>query len=161
MQEARELPKNEQISLRVATEEDAAILFAWRNEPTTRSMFFSQEEVDWDSHVRWLGKVLQDPAETPMVGQCDGTPIGIVRFGRSNAGITVSLTISPEHRNKGYGRRLLHEGLATFRKSNPDSAFLAAVRVENLASLRVFQACGFAEMSRDDVAVLLACAAEK
>ena len=150
--------QDERISLRHAAKGDGALLFKWRNDPSTRSMFFSSEEIDWDSHIEWLDGVLVDPSETLLIGQRSGSPVGVVRFSRGAEGVSVSLTVSPDHRSRGYGRILLRQGLDAFREANPQAVFLAAVRVENPASLKVFEACDFVEVSRDDVAVSLVCA---
>jgi len=147
----------DQITLRRVTEFDDDLLFRWRNEPSTRSMFFSQEEVCWTDHVRWLDCALADTSETLLIGQCRDIPIGVVRFSRGPGGVTVSLTVNPECRNKGYGRKLLEEGISAFRATDHHAVFLAAIKLENLASLKVFEACGFVEDRRDDAAVWLAC----
>jgi RimJ/RimL family protein N-acetyltransferase len=153
---ANRLP-DDRITLRAVKQDDAALLFQWRNEPSTRSMFFSNAEVDWDSHVKWLDSALRNPSETLLIGRRDASPVGVVRFSTGVDGVTVSLTVSPDHRRRGYGRMLLEQGIDSFRTSNPRAVFLASVRVENSASLKVFEACNFVEIGRDEVAVSLVC----
>ncbi len=50
----------EQLSLRKATQEDAKMLFEWKNEALTRKNSFSSEPVPWESHIAWFEKKLKD-----------------------------------------------------------------------------------------------------
>ena len=149
----------DRIKLREANERDAEVLFRWRNHASTRSMSFSSKEVDWVSHIDWLTGVLSDPSETVLIGQSGDIPIGVVRLSAGVDGVVVSITVSPGHRNMGYGRMLLQQGLAAIRASHPQAVFLADVKIENSSSLKIFEACHFVEVSRDDDAVSLVCCA--
>jgi len=46
------------MNIRLATRDDAQLLLAWRNDPLTRAMSKSMDEVQWDEHVRWLNSRL-------------------------------------------------------------------------------------------------------
>tara|TARA_Y100001963_G_scaffold158233_1_gene257152 strand:+ start:2552 stop:2947 length:396 start_codon:yes stop_codon:yes gene_type:complete len=63
----------------------------------------------------------------------DDTPVGFV--GQVNGDIRVAT--HPDYQGMGVGRFMINE----FMKNNPECS--ATVKVENVASLRLFESCGF------------------
>ena len=47
------------INLRPVTMADAQILYKWRNDPQTRTVSHNQDEIDFDTHLKWLDKKLK------------------------------------------------------------------------------------------------------
>ncbi len=96
-----------ELCLRYATIEDAQDMLRWRNDPATRENSFSKEEIDLPSHIKWLQKKLT----------MDNCHIFILTDGKRNLGsIRVDVTddvgeisymIAPEHRGRGYGKKLI------------------------------------------------------
>ena len=65
--------------LRPATAEDAAFLFALRNDPGTRENSFHHEEIIWEQHIDWLERLLQKPDRMQFILTDGSRSLGQVR----------------------------------------------------------------------------------
>lgn len=129
--------KTAAIELRRAVAEDAALLFAWANDPLTRRQSFATEQIAWVSHVDWLTRRLADPATTLLIGDVAGVPVGMVKFDRGPE-TTISVSVAPDHRGTGIGSRLI--AVACVNETGP---IVAEIKPENIASQKAFVAAGF------------------
>ncbi|MFL5295381.1 MAG: GNAT family N-acetyltransferase [Phenylobacterium sp.] len=125
------------VRLRKATPSDALDVLAWRNDPLTRAMSRSAEEIHPGEHLAWFESALGNPALILLIGEADGGKVGMVRF---DVGVEteVSINVNPACRGRGYGYRLLSQALA--QVSGP---VVADIRPDNLASQRIFERAGF------------------
>jgi UDP-2,4-diacetamido-2,4,6-trideoxy-beta-L-altropyranose hydrolase len=123
--------------LRKATSDDALDMWVWRNDPVTREMSKSKDEVPRAAHLSWFASALNDPHRTILIGEVGGEKVGMVRFDHG-AGTEVSININPAHRSRGYGYALL---LAATR-AVPGELW-AEIKDQNLASQRLFERVGF------------------
>lgn len=135
------------IVLRRATADDSQMLLRWRNDVQTIAMSLSREPVDPVDHDRWLASSLTRPARVLLIAEQEAIPVGTLRFDCQGDEAEVSLTIDPAARGKGIGAVLLSEGLAWARANLHADALTARVKVENHASQRVFEKCGFTLVS--------------
>lgn len=133
--------------VRRATEDDARLLHAWRNDPTTRAASFASEELPWDGHVAWLQSALTAPGTRLLVGELERTPVGVVRLERDGNAATMSITVAPEARSRGLAAPLIRAGLRAAAELGVDRAD-AFIRPENVGSRRAFAAAGFTEAPR-------------
>ena len=62
-----------------------------------------------------------------------GGPVGFV----GDIGGDIRIAVSPSHQNKGVGKFMLNSFLQS------ENSSVAKVKVENEASLRLFESCGF------------------
>lgn len=118
---------------------DALNILEWRNEPHARAMFRSSESVDPAAHLVWYSRALESNHKRIFIGEACGKPVGMVRFDKTGLAWEVSINVASAFRGKGYGRQLLRLGIETFR----ERPLLAHIKIENAASLRIFEACGF------------------
>lgn len=130
--------------LREATRADAMDVWAWRNDPLTRAMARSQDEVPRSSHMAWFEAAIGDPRRTVLIGECDGEKIGMVRFDHG-VEVEVSINVNPACRSRGHGYALLSEAMNRFH-----GEVWAEIRDENLASQRLFERVGFEFRSAHD-----------
>ncbi len=145
----------ELLHIRLATIEDAKMLFEWRNDEETRRASGTTALLDWDKHVQWLEKVLSGgfPGRTLHIVETGaGEPIGTMRSDERDDGfVEVSYTIAPFWRGKGMGKcmvlQFVHEKLAG-RK------IVAHIKKDiNPASEAIARALGlapFSEVSSDE-----------
>jgi RimJ/RimL family protein N-acetyltransferase len=134
------------IVLRQATEADAELLLAWRNDPVTRQFSLQTDPIALSEHQAWLAASLRNPDRRLLVGSIGAEPVGTVRFDRLDDGAQrVSIAISPEWRRRGVGRALQR---AACREVAP-SRLIAEIRENNVASRRIFRGCGFRRSSHD------------
>ncbi|WP_394360360.1 GNAT family N-acetyltransferase [Amycolatopsis sp. SB7-3] len=131
---------------REATEADAGLLLAWRNDPRTRQASRSTAVITLDEHSAWLRGVLASPDRVLYVVELDGVPVGTVRFDREDEGVwEVSITLAPESRGRGLSASVLAEGERAFTAGHRVRVVTAAVHRDNAASAALFDRAGYAE----------------
>lgn len=127
---------------RPATLDDAGILFDWRNELETRRASHAQGPLSWDAHREWLGATLSDPERLLLVVQHGTESVGTVRWDAARDGWTVSLTMAPAFRGRGWARALLRAGEDALPGGGP-TRLKAEIRADNARSLRLFARAGY------------------
>lgn len=144
------------IALRPATTADAELLLAWANDPVTRAAGFHRQAIDPATHGRWLAARLADPAARLFVGlDAYGRPVGQLRLDAGPDGrVEVGISVAPEARGQGVGHDLLRAGLDA---AHTDPAlrvdvYVARIRPDNEASIRLFTKVGFLRVGSEDVA---------
>lgn len=132
------------MTLRAADIDDSDLLLAWRNDPLTVAMSLSPDPVTPEDHDIWLTRVLAADAYRLLVAEDGGTPVGSVRLdGFGGNQFEVSITVSPSHRQRGYGRAMLE---AVNRNAFGDLGarrLVAIVKDDNMASRKIFEAAGY------------------
>ena len=136
------------LTIRPATELDSRELFEWRNDPQTRAVSLSTDEVLWEDHERWFAASLVNPGRHIYV--CHATvedkeeSIGMVRFDLDEAQAEVSINLNPSARGRGFGSLALTTGIERFLSDQPHVRQLTAqIRDSNGASVAVFAKAGF------------------
>ncbi|WP_328605741.1 GNAT family N-acetyltransferase [Amycolatopsis sp. NBC_00345] len=156
---------------RDATEADAELLLAWRNDPRTRLASRTSDVIALEDHVRWLRGVLASPDRLLLVVEAAGEPVGTVRFDavpfdtarfdtsqfdtsqfdaarfdRERPGEwEVSITLAPESRGRGLARAVLTKGERVLAERQDVRAILASVHRDNAASAALFERAGYRE----------------
>lgn len=133
------------LTLAPAGADDAADLWAWRNDPVTRAMSLAADDVSWDAHQVWFAKSLADPLRILFIGRLSaGDKVGMCRFDLDPArGVAeASLNLNPAHRGKGLSSPLLSAALALVLDTGPMEV-IARIKAANTASRRCFERSGF------------------
>lgn len=150
------------LAARPVTLQDARLLWQWRNDPATRAGSRSPQEVSWGDHLRWLTSSLDRSDRLLLVVQDAAGPVGTVRWdcegqaeGPAGGGQEweVSITVAPHRRGRSLGRPLLRAAELALSEAGRSeakrpggtvvSAYLAVVHVDNLASVRLFEASAY------------------
>ncbi len=136
---------------RVATEQDAALLRNWRNDPKTRRGSRSSAPVAADKHAAWLVALLSDPSRHLWVLERDGEPVATVRHDRIRPGrYEISVTVAPHARGGGLAADALVVATAALSRRDPAPYVLEAhVQPDNAASLALFAAAGYRSAGED------------
>lgn len=113
-------------AIRPATKADAALLFEWRNEPSTRRMFKSKETIAWEDHLAWLDRRLAMEQPDLFLFELDGVPVATFRIDAGD----LSYTVAPEYRKRGVASLMLKEVRSRFGRLR------AEIYADNLASIR-------------------------
>jgi RimJ/RimL family protein N-acetyltransferase len=137
---------SEPLVLRRATIDDAARLFAWRNNVVTRQYARSSEPVDFAEHMNWLAGKLADTASALWVGEVRGVPVAQVRVDIDGGTALLDYAVAPSARRQGLGtavlRALQREVMLCPADSRP-AGILAQVKTDNIASLRALRSSGW------------------
>ncbi|MEC3975696.1 GNAT family N-acetyltransferase [Amycolatopsis sp. H20-H5] len=130
---------------REATESDARLLLAWRNDTRTRQASRSTGEIALADHLAWLRGVLTSHDRLLLVVEVAGEPVGTVRFDRAgDEAWEVSITLAPAARGRGLSGDVLAEGERVLTTTYQVREILAAVHQDNAASAALFQRAGYA-----------------
>lgn len=135
------------IAVRLAVAEDAALVWPWRNNESTRRYFFDSSPVSLDAHLEWWNQSLSNLKRVLLLGKLDGKEVGVIRYDLVDSRhAKVSIYLSPEMMGRGLGEGLLRAGQNWLLQNHPEAKTISAeIMAKNIASLRVFQAAGFQE----------------
>jgi RimJ/RimL family protein N-acetyltransferase len=125
--------------LRQARMEDAELLLRWRNDPVTRQNSNNTNEVQSHDHKSWLEKSFLNPDRKIFIAMSD-SPVGAVRLDYNGDACELHWMISPEHRNRGFGKQMV-ELAVQIAKAN---ILHAQIKPANFASMKIALANGFA-----------------
>jgi len=137
------------LDVRPATSEDARVLWEWRNDPATRAGSRSSAEVPWSDHLRWLATSLTRTDRQLLMAEDSEGAVGTARWDLLGEGEwEVSVTVAPQRRGQSLARPLLRAAEESLSKVRPASAaevtaYLAVVHIDNRASVRLFESCGY------------------
>ena len=161
MTSSRSKPPN-QLNVRLATLEDAEVIWLWRNDPATRLYSQNTGCIPWEDHALWFSAVLNDPGRVvymvvPATRSSTETtePIAVVRFdllSETTAHWLVNLNLRPESRGLGLGRHVLLAACKALFDHYGVQVLRAEIHLQNCASKRVFAELGFELTDRPQVA---------
>lgn len=129
------------LSYKNAKANDAKLLFIWANEPTVRSVSFYQEPIEWENHVSWLDKKLEDPNSLILLFSAESIPVGMVRIEKDTEAI-IGISIDAFFRGKKLAAKMLKMACLEFWKNNTMPIF-AYIKTNNIASIKSFEKAGF------------------
>ncbi|WP_051233626.1 GNAT family N-acetyltransferase [Butyrivibrio sp. NC3005] len=95
------------MNLKKATINDARDILDWRNDKDTRENSFSNEIIDYESHIKWFEKKLSDNNCRMFILIDNNEKIGQIRVDINNKIGEISYMISPKYRGKGYGSKIV------------------------------------------------------
>lgn len=135
------------VRLRPAREDDARAVHAWRNAAETRRHFFDPAPVSWTDHAGWFARTLAAADRHLLIAEdADGTPLGVLRFDETADGAEAeaSIYLVPGVSGRGLGRAVMAVGMDWLRAETAVRRVTARVKEGNGASIRMFEAAGFA-----------------
>lgn len=137
------------VKMRPATVQDSDRLFNWRNDPVTQAASRSTAPVPREDHDRWMqfNVINGYPQHLVMMADTDVGSVGVVRFDSVRGDVMafdVSITLGPRYRGQGLAFEVLQEACGYMC----DFTINAEIRKENIASRKLFERCGFEEISR-------------
>lgn len=129
---------NSQLSLRIASIDDAKLYFEWANDYEVRINSFNNLEIEWKNHFNWFKDKLNDHNSKLLVLTLNDIPIGQLRLDKEDEFWLIDYSIDKLHRGKGFGSKMI--SILLTKNIRPIKAI---VRCSNLGSLRVFEKNGF------------------
>jgi RimJ/RimL family protein N-acetyltransferase len=131
------------ITLREAEQSDCTLLYQWVNDPVIRSCALKDAPITLQNHLTWFNKQLISLNCNIYIASIDDKPIGQVRFNQTALNTyEIDTHLSPCSRGYGYGRKMLKQALKLIEKDK-NSTFIATILIENIASIKLFEACNF------------------
>jgi RimJ/RimL family protein N-acetyltransferase len=143
------------LAVRLATQADAPMLLAWRNDPEVRGWSRSSDPIDPATHAQWLARSLASGERHLLVVQSAATaaPVATTRYdllstapGAGRSRWEVSIAVAPGMRGRGVGGATLEASDAWLFGAEPEATEIVAwVRSANGASRRLFERHGYRE----------------
>lgn len=134
------------LHIRRAGAEDCRLLWEWANDPKVREASFTTGPIPWVTHQGWFAERLNDRyTYFYILCENDGEPVAQARFECQGTKATLSFSVSPQHRGKGYGRALLTLSASALFNDSQMALIEALVKPGNSVSLCALSAAGFAD----------------
>ena len=137
------------LTCRRATADDCDLYFTWANDPVTRSMAFNKEPIPYENHCKWFSKKTENKDAVLYLFYSNGIPVGQVRFDIDNYEAEIDISIDREQRGKNIGTTMLKQALFWFSIEKPGIIPVSKVLIGNPASHRIFEKCGFTQISEN------------
>lgn len=132
------------VEVRLATEDDSENIFEWRNSPQIRTVSRESNPISREEHQRWFSSVLNNSERVLLIGQRNGSAVGVVRFDVQGNAAEVSIYLVPGTHPPRQGSLLLKSAEAWLKANHPQVADVRAnVKGGNIRSERMFMGCGY------------------
>lgn len=140
------------LNYRLATTDDAQLLFNWANDPAVRSNALNTEPIVWENHVKWLTSRLASGKCHIFIFEKDGKPVGQVRMDEHDDDFVIDYSVDPAYRGMGYGRLVVVQAVEQLQNIITRPAnIIAQVKPVNIPSAKVFKSIeGFYETKDKD-----------
>ena len=124
--------------IRNIKKEDSEDLFTWRNDLTSRKMFFNEEEISYNNHLEWLKESIANPDRDLYIGELNNNKFGVCRFDYNKLVNTskISININPCFRGKGLGKEFLKNVIIKYLKKRR-CILLAEIKEKNIISKKL------------------------
>lgn len=134
-------------TLRRAQARDCRAIFDLSNQESVRKNSMQQNQIKWHEHCAWFERAIASNDLIFLIAETSaGELIGQVRFNIQHGENIVSISLNEAFRGQKLGQTILR---AAMREANLPH-FVAWVRAENLASLRLFLALGYVEIHTEN-----------
>jgi len=132
------------ITLRKVNSSDSKFLWELRCQPEVFKYFRTPEPVEWESHVKWIGPVLEGKTNKELfVIEKEGERVGQIRFDYEEEQAEVSISLKKEFWGQGIGSMSIELAIKQAQKNEKLATLLAEVHIHNLGSQRLFKKFGF------------------
>ena len=140
--------------LRAVELDDAKLLYIWRNEKETRKNSFNSNLIDFNEHLNWLEKKLENNARLFYILVCDGMEVGQVRVDIEGKIGVVNYSIDSKYRKMGYGKSILELAEQELLKNAANlKKIVGYVKSENVASRHIFQILNYQEELKGNMCI--------
>lgn len=138
------------IKLRPAKPSDCHAIFAWANDPDTRSASFHTETIALEEHESWFATAIAEP-DSLFIIEAGDEPAGVARIeATENNNAEISINLAPEARGRGLAWAAIM-ALISLAGHQGYGQLLARIRADNPRSQRVFEKSGFIHESTETV----------
>lgn len=136
------IDKNE-IRMRKANENDVDTYFRWTNDEEVRRNSFNTTQINYDNHVAWFKKRLNNVACQFYFFEYNSKPLGQVRIEDSGNEVIIGISLDEAFRGLGLAPLLLEKASADYLNKHNGQKITAYIKKDNLASYKAFLKAGF------------------
>ena len=136
------------LNLKKAKKKDAELIYKWANDPEVRINAVNKEAIIFENHLGWFNKKVISEETFIFIGYLDEIPVGQIRFDKNITDWQIDYSIDNNHRGKGLGKEIVLEGMKKMKELiKINLKFTAFVKVNNLASIKVFRNLNYVQLS--------------
>ena len=130
---------------------DSYEIFKWRNDPFSKQMSLTKNDITWEDHSIWMQAVINNHNNVVYIALYDeNNKIGICRFFEDiEFKIKVSINLNPNFRGRHLSSKVLSLCVNDFR-TNSARPLHAIIDKSNLRSLSIFKKCNFILTQEDN-----------
>lgn len=136
------------LSFEYANTSHQQLLFDWANDPETRRNSYSSDEIQWENHIRWLDKKLNDPSCKIYIFKLDNEFCGMARLEKSGDERVIGVSVAAEHRGKGLASQMIEMSSKDYVEKMKVNRIIAYIKSDNQASLKAFEKAGYQELTQ-------------
>ena len=119
---------------------DALLLFDWANDSVVRENSINKEKISIIDHYSWFyKKIKNNDSRIYILTDVYKSNIGQIRVDKKDEHFEIDYSIANSYRGRGFGNKILQLLLIEMGNVN----YLAKVKIENIASKKVFINNGF------------------
>ena len=136
------------LTCRDARMDDAELLWRWANDSETRRNSFNQAPILYNDHLEWLESRLRSATTRIWIFSDGDGFVGQVRCEATGDVAELHIVVAPDQRGRGYGKAMLGHVLCLVPEAYGERMRIRAqVLKHNVRSLRLFEGCGFREIT--------------
>ena len=130
---------------------DVDTVYKWQLNPNTRRYFHDSNVPQYDKHIEWFDKILDEPSRFFYIIEHKNKAAGVLRLdyqeNTPNGYYLISIYVAPEHYKQGIGTIALGYTDRLFG----DSDLRAEVDQKNIASIKLFMKAGYIKSNEHDL----------
>ena len=132
---------------RFAQESDVDLYYEWANDVSVRSNSYSQSKIDYDIHVNWfLRKLNNKNCFFYLFFNEKKEAVGQVRIEKKGNETIIGISIDTFHRGHSYSCEMLKKSCHDYLEKYPLDKITAYIKIENTLSIKSFQNAGFMDL---------------
>lgn len=141
--------------LRKAQIEDARFIYDVRNDELSRKNSINKDIIDYEAHLKWYENKLNDKMSHIYILTDGHEKLGhIIIDEEADNTARISYYVFRDHRNKGYGTKLVKLAEEEITQKLPISILQAQVLSQNLISQKIFMKMQYEKVDEKDGIVL-------
>lgn len=143
--------EKEELYFRKATKEDSKNIYELSNEEIVRANSINPEPIKWEYHQEWFNKRLKDKNYLFLLAcDKDDNIAGQIKYDMEKNKAVVGISISPDHRGKGYASKMLIKSAAILKELHFNTEeIIAYIKEENLSSIKSFEKSGYQFLGKE------------
>lgn len=134
------------LSVRVAADDEADLLWNWDNDIAVRESSFAAEPKTRDEYRQWYTQCLNDPHSTILIGlDRNNKPVGRAYLELGGDRGVIHVAVAAEERGKGYSSALIYAATEYAFETSAIDSLAGYIKLSNAASIRSFQSAGYVQ----------------
>jgi RimJ/RimL family protein N-acetyltransferase len=141
------------IQIRKALVKDARFFYELRNEKTARKNFFDTKDIKYKDHLKWYKNKLKKKNVIFLVALISASKkIGTIRYETDKIFTDISINISKEFRNLGYGSEIIKLSEKFLKKK---LIIISRIKNKNKVSVKIFKKNNYKIIKNDNDLTLM------